>query len=97
MYTFNTQLGIGQVQSIINGMANIYFEDADTTKNVPLGFVKIYATEEDAEESSIEPMTTQELEAILLADKQRHIDFMNNQEAIRLMNQQTSINCAKSF
>jgi hypothetical protein len=97
MYTFNTQLGIGKVNSIENGMVVIYFEDADKTKNVPVDFVSIYSTEEEAEEASNEKMTIEEVEAMLLAEKNRHIDRMNNQEAIRLINLETSMNCAKSL
>lgn len=95
MYTFNTKSGIGQVQDITNGMVVIYFEDEDTTKVVPFGFVKIYATEEEAENASNESMTTEEIEAILLADKTRHANRVNNQEVIRLMNLETSMNCSK--
>lgn len=97
MYTYNTKLGIGNVISIENGMVEIFFEDAEATKKVPFGFVTIYATEEAAEEASEERLTAEEVEAILAADKQRHIDRMDNQEAIRLMNEESARNCAKAL
>lgn len=97
MYTFNTKLGIGQVQSIENQIVTIYFEDEDTTKKVHFGFVTIYRTEEDAENASNQVISQEELEDILSADNARHENRMNNQEAIRLMNLETSMNCAKSL
>jgi hypothetical protein len=97
MYTYNKQLGIGEVKEIANGMVTIFFEDADLTKKVPFGFVTIYNTEEDAEESANPIMSIEALEAELLADNQRHINRMNNQEEIRIMNELTSRNCASAL
>jgi hypothetical protein len=97
MFTFNQKLGFGEVQEISNGFVTIYFEDADATKKVPVGFVTIYATEEEAEEASNTSMTAKEVEAILADEKARHINRINNQETIRLMNEQTSRNCAAAL
>jgi hypothetical protein len=97
MYTYNKQLGIGEVKEIANGMVTIFFEDADLTKKVPFGFVTIYNTEEDAEESANAIISIEDLEAELKADNQRHINRMNNQEEIRIMNELTSRNCASAL
>lgn len=97
MYTFNTQLGIGKVNGIENGMVEIYFEDVDKTKNVPFGFVKIYASENDLENEINQILSNDQLEEFLLADKKRHEDRMENQSLISYINEQTSYNCAKSI
>jgi hypothetical protein len=97
MYTFNNNYGIGQVKGIENGMVTIFFEDADLTKKVPLGFVKIYANENDLENEMNPILSNEELEEIMLADKKRHEDRMANQSLIAYINEQTSNNCAKSL
>jgi hypothetical protein len=97
MFTFNQKLGFGEVQEISNGFVTIYFEDADATKKVPVGFATIYATVEDAENASKSVISPEEVEAILADEKMRHINRMNNQETIRLMNEQTSRNCAAAL
>jgi len=97
MYTFNKNYGIGEVKGIENGMITIYFEDADLTKKVPFGFVKIYANENDLENEINPILSNEQLEEIMLADKKRHEDRMANQSLIAYINEQTSINCAKSL
>lgn len=97
MYTFNKNYGIGEVKGIENGMINIYFEDADLTKKVPFGFVKIYANENDLENEINPILSNEQLEEIMLADKKRHEDRMANQSLIAYINEQTSNNCAKSL
>jgi hypothetical protein len=97
MYTFNNNYGIGQVQGIENQMVTIYFEDSDITKKVPFGFVKIYANENDLENEINQILSNDQLEEILLADKKRHEDRMENQSLISYINEQTSYNCAKSI
>ena len=97
MYTFNKIYGIGQVKGIENEIITIYFEDADITKKVPVGFVKVYMSEDDLENQVNPIISNEELEQILLADKKRHEDRMDNQSLIAYMNEQTSRNCAKSI
>ena len=53
-YTANKSLGIGQVTSVDEKYATVYFEDVDTEKKCLVKFITMYDTEEEAEMSITE-------------------------------------------
>jgi len=96
MYTYNRNYGIGKIESIENGMVNVYFAEEDVKKSLMLSFVKIFNTEEEAEEGLNPPMTIEEMEA-RMADAANEDRIMREGRAAHMRLEEINIEASKKL
>jgi late competence protein required for DNA uptake (superfamily II DNA/RNA helicase) len=95
-FTVNNKFGIGQILEVNEGIATIYFEDEDVTKELVLKFIPTFGTIEEAE-TALNPESAEDVIAKIKSDEMDRKDQIKSMHNLEEMNIEMSKRLMKTL